>query len=335
MNANFRFLSESSQAKLRQTPFPAWVSPMLATLTDRRFSDPHWIFERKLDGERCLAFRDGDSIRLNSRNRHVLNEQYPELVRTLGKQPQRRFIVDGEIVAFEGRLTSFSRLQRRMHLEDAAAIRESGVKVYLYLFDILYLDDSDVTQVQQRDRKTLLKRALVFDDPLRYTQHRNAEGEEVFQDACRRGWEGIIAKDARGAYVHGRSRQWLKFKSVNRQEFVIGGYTEPHGSREGFGALLLGVYRGDSLLYAGKVGTGFSDATLRQLKDHLESRERQTSPFEKPEPSGEDIHWVTPSLVAEVGFEEWTAEGRLRHPRFLGLRRDKEATEVVREEPAG
>lgn len=188
--------------------------------------------------------------------------------------------------------------------------------------------------IPQRDRKTLLKRAFDFDDPLRYTQHRNAEGEEMFRDACRRGWEGIIAKHATSAYVHGRSRQWLKFKSVNQQEFVIAGYTDPQGSRHGFGALLLGVYCDDSLLYAGKVGTGFDDEMLRRLKTRLQRLERETSPFVEPHPPGGEVHWVTPTLVAEVGFEEWTTSGKLRHPRFLGLRRNKEACDVVREEPS-
>jgi bifunctional non-homologous end joining protein LigD len=312
---------------------PSWVSPMLATLTDRRFSDQNWIFERKLDGERCVAYRDGDTIELKSRNRKILNDHYPELAEALAMQSKQRFIVDGEIVAFDGRLTSFSQLQKRMHIEDPELSRRSGVKVYLYVFDRLYLGRSDVSEVSQRDRKTLLKRVFSYADPLRYTPHRNADGEAVFRQACEKGWEGIIAKHATSSYVHGRSRRWLKFKSVNRQAFVIGGYTDPRGSRRGFGALLLGFHRGDTLTYAGKVGTGFDDPTLDQLQERLEGLERTTPAFGDAQLPADGIHWVTPSLVAEVGFQEWTAAGKLRHPRFLGLRRDKRAADVVREEP--
>jgi bifunctional non-homologous end joining protein LigD len=320
--------------KVKAVAQPEWVDPMLATLTDRRFSDSGWIFERKLDGERCLAFRQGDEVRLLSRNRQSLNDTYPELVDALRSFDLEQFIVDGEIVAFEGNVTSFERLQARMQIEDPEEARQSEVQVFLYLFDILYLRGYDTTQVDQRHRKALLKNAFAFDDPIRYVPHRNTEGKAAFQAACRKGWEGIIAKEASAPYVHSRSKHWLKFKGVNQQELVIGGYTEPHGERVGFGALLLGYYAGDDLRYAGKVGTGFDDETLQRLHDRLASLERDRPPFAGDDLPTQEVHWVRPELVAEIGFEEWTEHNRLRQPRHLGLRRDKDPEDVVKEEPS-
>jgi bifunctional non-homologous end joining protein LigD len=328
-------LSPDNRELLRESDQPDWIEPMLATLTDRRFSDDDWIFERKLDGERCLAYRSKDEVRLMSRNRKQLNAHYPELVEALAAARSQAFVIDGEVVAFEGRVTSFSKLQGRMHLEDAEEARQSAIDVYYYVFDVLYLDGYDTTGVPLRERKSLLKRAFSFRDPLRFVQHRNKEGEAFFQEACRKGWEGIIAKDASAAYVHGRSKKWLKFKCVNRQELVIGGYTEPHGERIGFGALLVGYYDGHELVYAGKVGTGFDDETLRRLKKRLTSLERDRSPFAGDDLPAKEVHWVRPELVAQIGFEEWTKHGRLRQPRYEGLREDKDAADVVREEAAG
>ncbi|MGD2173506.1 MAG: ATP-dependent DNA ligase, partial [Gammaproteobacteria bacterium] len=228
---------------------------------------------------------------------------------------------------------SFSRLQQRSGITDRARARASGVKVYLYLFDLLYLDDSDTTALPLRTRKKLLRSSFVFENNLRYTAHRNEDGEEFYTTACRKGWEGLIAKRADSPYRHGRSREWLKFKCVNRQELVIGGYTDPKGSRKGFGALLLGYYEDGTLCYAGRVGTGFDDALLESLGDKLKARERRRSPYAVKPDDGKGVHWVVPELVAEIGFTEWTRGGRLRHPRFIGLREDKRAVDVVREEP--
>jgi DNA ligase D-like protein (predicted ligase) len=332
MIAALKKLTPEVREKLRRKKHPRWMSPMLATLTKKRFSDPGWIYERKLDGERCLVFRKGSEIRLMSRNKKKINVQYPELVEALERQKTADFVADGEVVAFEGRVTSFSRLQARMHVEEA---RESRVAVYYYLFDLLFLEGHDLTGLELRHRKGLLKKILDYQDPLRFLPHRNERGEAYYKEACRKGWEGIIAKDAAAGYVHKRSRKWLKFKCVHRQEFVIGGYTEPHGERIGFGALLIGYYDEDRLVYAGKVGTGYDDDTLRRLSRQLASRERKTPPFagEEELPSKE-VHWVTPKLVCEIGFTEWTSRGRLRHPRFLGLRRDKDPERVVMEELA-
>lgn len=327
-------LKDEERQALGHHSMPDWSEPMLATLTDERFTSPEWIFERKLDGERCQVFRRKSRLHILSRNRQDLNDTYPELLEVLGGQPPQHYIADGEIVAFEGNHTSFSRLQGRLGIKDPGKARQSNIRVYLYLFDLLYLDEWDITALPLRTRKGLLRNQFDFADPLRLTTHRNEKGEALYHKACEKGWEGLIAKRADSPYVHSRSRQWLKFKCINRQELVIGGYTDPEGSRTGFGALLLGYYENDEFRYAGKVGTGFDEATLESLAGKLKSLERQTSPYnEEPADTGSGVHWVTPKLVAETAFTEWTDAGRLRHPRFLGLRKDKAAEDVVREAP--
>jgi bifunctional non-homologous end joining protein LigD len=298
---------------------------MKAVLTDERCSDPAWIFERKLDGIRCIAVRDGGPVKLWSRNDLALNDRYPEIAAALERQPAPRFAVDGEVVAFEGTRTSFERLARR---------GRERVAVYLYVFDLLWLDGSDVRPLPLRERKRLLREVLGWHDPIRFTPHRNRDGETFFREACRKGWEGLIAKRADSPYAsRARSRDWLKFKCEHGQELVIGGYTAPKGSREELGALLLGYFADGELRYAGKVGTGFDRATLRDLARRLAPLRRARSPF-VDEIRERDVTWVAPKLVCEVGFTEWTRDGRLRHPRFLGLREDKAARDVVREVPS-
>jgi len=304
---------------------------MLATLTDERFSDPDWIFERKLDGVRCLAFRDGGSVRLLSRNRRMLNDTYPELVEALNRQRTDRFIVDGEIVAFRGGITSFERLQGRMGLSDPVRARATGIPVFYYLFDMPWLDGYDLTGLELLDRKRALRAAFSFGGPIRYAEHRVREGEEFYREVCARGLEGLIAKRASSPYVHRRSPDWLKFKCVAEQELVIGGWTDPEGGRAEFGALLVGHYQDGTLVYAGKVGTGYDEATLQDLGARLRRLARSSSPFGRGRPPERGTHWVQPKLVAQFGFTEWTRDGKLRHPRFLGLRNDKPAREVVRE----
>jgi bifunctional non-homologous end joining protein LigD len=305
---------------------------MLATLVAEPFSREGWIFEPKLDGERCLTFRNGKNPRLLSRNRISLNQTYPDIAEPLAAQASRNFIVDGEIVAFQGDVTSFAQLQRRMQLRDPEEARLVGVKVFYYLFDLLYLDGYDVREVPLQYRKELLKEAFGFADPLRYTVHRNRDGEAYYRAACRRGLEGVIAKKRDSIYISARSRDWLKFKCWQEQEFVIGGFTDPKGGRTGFGALLLGYYESGKLRYAGKVGTGFDTRTLTRLGQELSELETDHSPFED-EVAEKGVHWVKPKLVAQVSFTQWTREGRLRHPRFLGIRSDKDPREVVRERP--
>jgi DNA ligase D-like protein (predicted ligase) len=234
------------------------------------------------------------------------------------------------VVAFDGDVTSFQRLQRRMQLDAPDKARRTGILVYYYLFDLLYLDGYETTELALRYRKELLRRAVIFKDPLRFTPYIEREGEAYYQEACRKGWEGIIAKRADSTYISTRSRDWLKFKCVNEQEFVIGGYTDPKGKRTGFGALLTGYYDKGNLVYAGKVGTGYDKELLHRLSQELSGIEQNNSPF-SGEVREKGVHWVKPEVVAEVGFAEWTEAGMLRHPRFLGLRRDKPAQEVVRE----
>lgn len=312
------------------TEHPWTLSPMLATPSERREFGEGWILERKLDGVRALAHRDGDLVRLVSRNGKDLSASYPELVEALAAQPVRRFVVDGEIVALEHGTTSFELLQRRMQLRDAARARASGVAVTYYLFDLLHLEGYDATSLPLRFRKQLLRRAIRYGGPLRFTVHRNADGTAPLADACARGWEGLIAKRADAPYVQRRSSNWLKLKCSAAQELLIGGWTDPTGSRVGFGALLLGHFEDGRLRYAGKVGTGFDAATLRGLRAALDGLAGPASPFADPVPE-RDAHWVEPRLVAQVGFTGWTRDGRLRHPRFLGLRDDKDPHDVVRE----
>jgi bifunctional non-homologous end joining protein LigD len=318
-------------ADLPDEPVPDWRAPTLATLTDRRFSDPGWIFERKFDGMRCLAFRDGTRVRLLSRNRKPLNGTYPELVDALAAQQTTRFVVDGEVVAFEGRHTSFARLQGRLGITDPKVAAASKIRVFYYLFDLLHLDGKSTVDVPLMQRKRLLRNAIKFSDPLRNTPHRVADGMAAYRAACDRGDEGVIAKLADSEYDAGRSPDWLKFKCVRDQEFVIGGFTGPKGSRVGLGALLLGYYDGRDLVYAGKVGTGFDATSLRSLHQRLSGIEQDAPPFTRGLVRENGARWVHPELVAQIGFTEWTRDGKLRHPRYQGLRTDKDPGDVVRE----
>jgi bifunctional non-homologous end joining protein LigD len=316
-------LTAQERELVARAPAPRTAGAMKAVLTDERFSDPNWVFERKLDGIRCIAIRTGEKLELLSRNDLSQNRRYPELVEALAAERCQQFAVDGEVVAFEGSQTSFARLaQRQQHY----------VPVFLYVFDVLWLDGHDVRGLPLRTRKRLLKSALQFHGPVRWTQYRNGDGEALFAEACRKGWEGLIAKRADSPYVTTRSKDWLKFKCEHGQELVIGGYTEPRGSRVEFGALLLGYYRDGGFEYAGKVGTGFDTELLHDLGAQLRALKRDEPPFTRPQTIKErHVTWVEPKLVAQIGFTEWTRDGRLRHPRFLGLRDDKAAPEVVRE----
>jgi bifunctional non-homologous end joining protein LigD len=314
---------------------PGWLEPELATLTGDRFSDPAWIFERKLDGERCLAFATGSSVRLMTRNQHEITSTFPEIAGALAGTGREPCVVDGEIVAFDGSQTRFERLQQRLGQARPSEVLLAAVPAYFYLFDVLYAGNRDARPLPLLERKQILRRLLSYDDPLRYTEHRDADGEAFYGEACRLGWEGLIAKRADSPYRAGRTKDWLKFKCITGQEFVIGGFTDPQRSRIGFGALLLGYYDNTSrLLYAGKVGTGFDNQTLRSLHDRLAAIERRTPAFAAGKLPRSRVHWVEPRLVGQVAFTEWTDAGELRHPRFQGLRDDKDPREVVREAPA-
>lgn len=326
-------LPPAVQKKARKAAQPSWTPPMLAKLTHDYFSDEAWVYERKLDGERVLAFVDDNGrARLMTRNQKQVDDSYPEIQEALEAWAANGCIFDGEMVAFNRKnVSDFQKLQQRMHSSRRAASRKSGIRVYYYLFDCLYVDGHDITGCPLRSRKKILKATVAWKDPLRWTQHRNTNGLEYHSEACRKGWEGLIAKHAGSAYVHSRSSNWLKFKCLTRQEFVIGGFTEPQGERVGFGALLLGFYRKGRFVYAGKVGTGFEDETLRTLAEQLNRIQRRTSPYDQGDPKTDRVHFVTPKIVCEIAFTEWTRNNRLRHPRFKGLRRDKRPHDVHKE----
>jgi bifunctional non-homologous end joining protein LigD len=317
-------LDERERKLVHTGPPPTGAQAMKAILNREAFSDPAWVYERKLDGIRCIAIRDGDTIKMLSRNDLDLSGRYPEVGQALAAQTgTARFAIDGEIVAFDGAQTSFAKLAARGH---------HPVPVFYYVFDMLWLEGADVRPLPLRTRKRLLHDVISFDDPLRWTPHRNRDGEALFKDACRKGWEGVIAKRADSPYSSSRSKDWQKFKCEAGQELVIGGFTAPRGSRTEFGALLLGHYDGMSLRYAGKVGTGFDTETLQSIGAQLRELTISNSPFADPSSIKErSVSWVKPEMVAQVGFTEWTGAGRLRHPRFLGLRDDKPASKVVRE----
>jgi DNA ligase D-like protein (predicted ligase) len=317
-------LGPDERALITDGPPPRGSQAMKAMLTQERFSHPDWIFERKLDGIRAVSVRRGpDDVALWSRNDLSLNTRYPEIAAALADRADVPFAADGEIVAFDGAATSFARLAQR---------GQRHVPVIYYVFDLLWLDGHDLRALPLRTRKRLLRMALHVADPIRLTTYRNEAGEALYAEACRKGWEGVIAKRADSPYAKRRSRDWLKFKCEQGQEFVIGGYTAPRGSRTEFGALLLGYYDGDALRYAGKVGTGFDRATLREIGAELRRRSIPQAPFADAAQIRErGLSWVAPELVAQVAFTEWTGSGRLRHPRFLGLRDDKPAAKVVRE----
>src|SRR5688572_3352496 len=300
---------------------PAWAQPMLATLTRDYFSDPDWVYEPKLDGIRCLAFKRGSDVRLMSRNKLDRTHVYPKVASALAAQ-DADFVIDGEIAALEGDRTSFSLLQQS---------HRATVAITYFVFDILFVDGKDVTKLDLLARKAVLRKTLKWRKPLSFVQHVEEEGEAYLEEACKRGWEGLIAKRADAPYTKGRSRDWLKFKCSNEQELVIGGYTDPQGARTHFGALLVGYYEDGELRYAGKVGTGYNQQSLKEIHAEMKALERKSSPFSGEPPVRKNVHWLEPRLVAQVGFGEWTTDGRLRHPRFIGLRRDKKPKDVVGE----
>lgn len=327
-------------ARTKQPGFPQFIAPMLATLTDQReFPGPRgkWLFERKLDGFRALAFRHDRGVRLLSRNQLDFGPNYPELLKALQAQPLDDFIIDGEIVALYRGQVSFQHLQQFLQTKSLSPVGRGGrggVEIAYYVFDLLRAGGHDIRQLPLRERKRLLKQVIAFEGPIRYTPHRIASAVKAFRDACRHRWEGLIAKDADAPYISGRSKRWLKLKCEARQEFVIGGYSDPQGSRIVLGALLVGYFEAGKLRYAGKVGTGYSQATLRMLGSALAPLIIDSSRF-APDPAlpRRGVHWVKPKLVAEVQFTEWTQDGKLRHPQFMGLRPDKSPTKVVRERP--
>jgi bifunctional non-homologous end joining protein LigD len=306
---------------------------MLATLVEDVPRGAAWIFEPKLDGIRALAHVERGAVTLFSRNHLPLDARYPELVGALATAIEGDAVLDGEIVAIDPRsgLSSFQLLQRRSQLRNAALARTSGVAVKLYLFDCLFSSGKDLTPLPLIQRKARLREVVRYDRTIVFTPYRVRDGAAMLRQACARGAEGIVAKRADSVYVSARSTDWLKIKCVHRQEFVIGGFTPPQGSRAHLGALLVGYYDGNALRYAGKVGTGYDRPTLEMLYERLAPLKREHAPFAPDGLPRGPVTWVSPRLVVEVGFSEWTSAGMLRHPRFLGLREDKAAREVKRE----
>jgi bifunctional non-homologous end joining protein LigD len=306
---------------------------MLATLTDRRDFGDDWLLERKFDGERCVARKAGGDVRLESRTGKDLTGTYPEVRVAVAAQDSRELLLDGEVVAYDGDQTSFTRLQQRLGVSGPSPELLSTYPVVYCVFDLLEVDGEDLRHLPLVERRARMTKAARSSSALQPAEAWRDDAQGRFAAACRSGWEGLIAKRAMAPYVAGRSKDWLKLKCVWEQEFVVGGYTDPSGSRTDFGALLVGYYEEGSLRYAGKVGTGYTRATLHDLGLGLRKLETAESAFVDARPIPRGTHWTRPVLVAQIGFAEWTSDARLRQPRFLGLRDDKSPADVVRERP--
>ena len=266
-----------------------------------------------------------------------MNVEYPELVKALQAQDADDFIIDGEIVALDDKgISDFQLLQSRINLQNASkiALKSKNVEVHYRIFDVLYAEGYDLCDLPLLARKSILKKLLKYTKILSYTEHRSPDGLIYFKEACHNHWEGLIAKRADSTYQSNvRSLDWLKFKCVFDQELVIAGYTDPKRSRTDFGALLVGYYEGNKLMYAGKVGTGFSQEVLAMLGEKMRAREIKKCPFANYTESTKGVHWIRPELVGEFKFAEWTKGNKLRAPRYQGLRDDKAAKDVVKESP--
>ena len=314
----------------QRTPLPEKLYPQLATLVSRVPTGDEWLHEIKFDGYRALCRIENGRASFHTREGNDWTDRFGRLPDAAAALPVTNALLDGEVVVLlpDG-TTSFQALQNSMG-------KGTDQPVY-YAFDLLYLNGLDLRKVPLLQRKELLASLLQEAQGLvRFSDHFQGDGEDLFKNACRYSLEGIISKRADRPYKSGRTTDWLKIKCLNRQEFVIGGFTEPAGARTGFGALLVGTHENGDLKYCGKVGTGYSDRTLRELRSRLEKLEQPKPPFSNP-PRGSALrnaHWVRPELVAEVEFAAWTRGGILRHPSFKGLREDKKPSEVRREAPA-
>lgn len=325
-----------SAARRARGTVPAWMAPQLAKLTSVAPDGDDWIHEIKYDGYRLLAWVDGGSVRLLTRNRKDWSARFPKIVAALARLGLGGAVLDGEaaVELGDGR-TSFQALQNALRDPSQGRLR-------FLVFDALYVDGEDLRGLPLTSRKTRLESELAnvtshdVEGVIRYSEHVVGHGPAFLEEACRHGLEGIISKHAQSPYGSGRSRSWLKVKCVREQEFVIGGYTDPAGSRQGLGALHVGTYdAAGRLVYRGKVGTGFTAAVLHDLRARLEGLERPQSPFDGGPTRGaaRNSHWVEPSLVAQVRYTEITTDGLLRHPAYQGLREDKPARDVKLESP--
>ena len=336
-------VSPASVSKLegaRKTAMPAAIHPMLATPVEKPFDDPEWLFEIKWDGYRAVAFIEGGKSRLVSRNQNNLTGQYPELQELPTFVKARTAVLDGEVVALddEGR-SSFSLMQQRTGLRSAGrrTAPRADVPIVYYLFDLLYLDGYDLRRVALEDRKAILAKLIVPNPLVRYSDH-FPQGMTLFEAAREKGLEGILAKRRSSVYEERRSHDWLKIKITHTVDCVIGGYTDPEGSREYFGSIVLGLYdQKGQLIHVGQAGSGFDHRTLKQMWELFHPRESKRSPFHGEVDALRKVHWVKPDLVAEIRFSEWThetSEGgpKLRAPVFLRLRDDKDPKDCTLEE---
>ncbi len=329
-------LSLDLRQKIKKVRQPSFIPVMLATLTKDYFSSKEWLYEHKFDGERCIAFKKNGVVNLMSRNKKNMNEIYPELVTALTKQAADNFIIDGEIISVDKKgVSDFELLQGRINLRATSEkAKQKKIPITYCLFDLMYVDGYDIRKLPLYARKDLLKKLLSYNKILIYTEHKIGDGIAYFKQACKLNWEGLIAKRIDSEYVGVRSRDWLKFKCIMKQELIIVGYTKPQGSRSYFGALLVGYYNKEGkLMYAGKVGTGYSEDTLALLGKKLQKLTVKKCPFADYEGSVTNVTWVKPVLVAEFQFAQWTNAGRLRVGRYKGLRDDKDAKDVVKETP--
>ncbi len=311
---------------------PEDVPPMLAETAEAPFSKKGWVFEIKLDGYRMRAVREGGQARLLTRNGNDATAAFPELVRPLEALPYDGLIMDGELVVLdENGRPSFQRLQNRARVSGPLLVRRASIETpaTLYLFDLIAVEGYDVRPLPLEQRKAILRKLLPEVGPLRYSEHFATDGEALYEQAVRLGLEGIIGKKADAPYRSGRSSNWLKIRADKTDDFVVVGYTQPKGSRGGFGALHLAAYDGGTLVYAGRAGSGFTGAELKQIAADLEPLRRPDPPCTGPVPKGKEHAWVEPRLVAEVRYKEWTDEGLLRHPVFVRFRDDKKPEECV------
>jgi bifunctional non-homologous end joining protein LigD len=301
------------------------LRPMLATLTDKPFDDPDWVFETKWDGFRAIAVAGPGHARLYSRRGHDISAKYPTICQALAGI-EHEAVLDGELVALDAHGRSRFQL-----LQNAG---RNSVRLLYCVFDLLYLDGKDLRRKTLLERKALLEKILPKSPLLLYSAHVVGEGLKAFNRAKRAHEEGVMAKRASGGYHSGqRTRDWLKVKASQEQEVVIVGFTAPRRSRKYFGALVLAVREGKGWQYAGRAGTGFDAEALRSLHQLMVPLITKTKPVPEKVPDEANTTWVKPKLVAEVKFTEWTAAGEMRHPVFLGLRTDKKATDVTREVP--
>jgi bifunctional non-homologous end joining protein LigD len=312
----------------RAARMPSVIHPMLATLVDEPFSNPEWIFETKWDGFRSVCFISNGKSRFVSRNQIEMTPQYPELAQVSKHVDANEAILDGEIVALDkDGMPRFQLLQPRVgRKSNLEALRGQGHIVY-YVFDLLFIDGYDLTSCPLVERKEVLEKILRPAPFVKLSDHITEDGEAFFKEIEKFHLEGMMAKRAASTYVSKRTRDWLKVKTVQRSEVVIGGYTQPRGSRSHFGALVVGLYRGDDLHYVAHVGGGFNEQTLKDIFKRMQPLKTKTGPFVDAPKTNEPVQWLKPRLVGEVKFSEWTADRRLRHPVFIGLREDKKPSD--------